>query len=247
MLAHFNLPIFIVRAVTLILAFTVHEFSHAFVADRFGDNTPRLAGRLTLNPLAHLDVFGSLMLLIAGFGWAKPVPINPFLLNLRSRWAEMWVSLAGPLSNLVMAVLAAIPLRLGLFPPQSSSTNGLLPTPYLFLAEFLIINVTLAMFNLIPISPLDGEKVLTPFLPASFANFMNRVRPYGPLFLLLLIFVLPYFGIDLISMIMGPIMGFILKVLVGYNRHEHLADHYRPQSHWPFPWHVPGLLFEHWA
>ena len=134
MLANFNLPIFIVRAITLILAFTVHEFSHAFVADQFGDNTPRLAGRLTLNPLAHLDVMGSLMLLIAGFGWAKPVPINPFLLNLRSRWAEMWVSLAGPASNLAMAVLAAIPLRLGIF-PQQTSTSGLLPSPYLFLVE----------------------------------------------------------------------------------------------------------------
>jgi Zn-dependent protease len=214
MLSDFNLPVFIVRAITLVLAFTVHEFSHAFVADRFGDNTPRLAGRLTLNPLAHLDVFGSLMLLIAGFGWAKPVPINPFLLNLRSRWAEMWVSLAGPLSNLGLAILAAIILRLGIF-PHDVNTTGLLPSPYLFLIEFLIINITLAIFNLIPISPLDGEKVLTPFLPPSFADFMNRVRPYGPLFLLILIAVLPRFGIDLISWILGPIMQLILTVLVG--------------------------------
>jgi len=214
MLSNFNLPVFICRIVTLILAFTVHEFSHAFVADQFGDPTPRNAGRLTLNPLAHLDVFGSLLLVVAGFGWAKPVPINPFLLNLRSRWAEMWVSLAGPLSNLVMAVVAAIPLRLNIFPAQANAST-ILPSPYLFLAEFLIINVTLAIFNLIPISPLDGEKVLTPFLPPSFANFMNRIRPYGPLVLLLVIAVLPNFGIDIISWIMGPIMHVILTVLVG--------------------------------
>jgi Zn-dependent protease len=214
MLANFNLPIFICRALTLILAFTVHEFSHAFIADRFGDTTPRLAGRLTLNPLSHLDVIGSLMLLIAGFGWAKPVPINPYLLNMRSRWAEMWVSLAGPLSNLGLAFLAAIPLRLGIFPHVIDS-SGILPSPYLFLAEFLIINITLAIFNLIPISPLDGEKVLTPFLPSSFAVFMNRIRPYGPLFLLLLIAVLPNFGIDPIGWILQPVMRLILNLVVG--------------------------------
>src|SRR3990170_8923316 len=101
----------IARAIVLILAFTVHEFAHAFVADYFGDDTPRSMGRLTLNPLVHLDPIGSLLLLVVGFGWAKPVQINPFVLERRSSAAMMLVSLAGPLSNFLMAVLAAIPFR----------------------------------------------------------------------------------------------------------------------------------------
>ena len=107
-----DLPTLISRIFTLIIAFTVHEFSHAKVADWFGDDTPRMNGRLTLNPLKHLDIFGSLMLIIAGFGWAKPVPVNPYALGRRSPSAYMWVSLAGPASNLLMAIVAAAPLRL---------------------------------------------------------------------------------------------------------------------------------------
>jgi Zn-dependent protease len=103
----------ITRVITLLIAFTIHEFSHATVADRFGDDTPRLHGRLTLNPLAHLDIMGTLMLLVAGFGWAKPVPVNPYVLNRRSPSAMMWVSLAGPLSNFLLALLAVIPIRIG--------------------------------------------------------------------------------------------------------------------------------------
>src|SRR3990172_7086263 len=109
-----DLPSLLTRVFILVTAFSVHEFAHAWVANAFGDDTPRLNGRLTLNPAAHLDVMGSLMLLIAGFGWAKPVPVNPYLLRRRSPSALMWVSLAGPLSNLVMAALAALPLRFSL-------------------------------------------------------------------------------------------------------------------------------------
>src|SRR5512135_1350325 len=100
--------------VVLLIAFTIHEFSHAWTANRFGDETPRLNGRLTLNPLAHLDPMGSLLLLVSGFGWAKPVPINPYALQRRTPAAVMWVSLAGPMSNLLMAVIASIPFRLGI-------------------------------------------------------------------------------------------------------------------------------------
>jgi len=144
------------RIITLIIALTVHEFAHAFVAYRFGDTTARDAGRLTLNPLKHLDVMGSLMLLVVGFGWAKPVPINPYALRRKSDSAVMWVSLAGPASNLLMAILAGLILRLGIFPWVAS--GGFLPSPAEFLFTFLSINLVLMLFNLIPLAPLDGEK-----------------------------------------------------------------------------------------
>ena len=111
-----DLPTLISRIFIILIAFTVHEFAHAWTANYFGDDTPRLNGRLTLNPLAHLDIMGSLLLIVAGFGWAKPVPINPYALRKHSSAGVMWVSLAGPLSNLFMAILAAIPLRLSLVP-----------------------------------------------------------------------------------------------------------------------------------
>jgi Zn-dependent protease len=206
-----SIAVSIIRFITLIPALTLHEFSHAATANYFGDDTPRLAGRLTLNPLAHLDVVGSLMLLIAGFGWAKPVPINPYNLYRKSRWAVMWVSLAGPLSNLALAILAIIPIRLGLVPVEYSS-NAFLPSLFTFLIQFMLINLTLAIFNLIPISPLDGEKVLEPFLPLSFGRTLDRIRPYGPLILLVLVFILPYVGIDIFSWIMTPLMRLFIFI-----------------------------------
>jgi Zn-dependent protease len=198
------------KLIVLFISFPIHEFSHAYVADYFGDDTPRRAGRLTLYPPAHWDVLGSLLLIISFIGWAKPVPINPYLLNRRSRWAEMWVSLAGPLSNLGLAVLAAIPIRLGLVRQELFSTS-FLPSLFQILYIFIYINLILAIFNLIPFSPLDGEKVLTPFLPPAFAEFMNRVRPYGPLFLLAIVFILPRLGIDIISLLIQPLMVLLLR------------------------------------
>jgi len=204
----------IIRIVTLVIAFTVHEFAHAWTANAFGDRTPKDNGRLTLNPLVHLDLFGSLLLLVAGFGWAKPVPVNPYALNRHSRSAFMWVSLAGPLSNLGMAILAAIPLRFGLIQYQISSSK-FIPTAYEFAIEFIVINLALMLFNLIPLAPLDGEKVLDFLLPANLRQGWNKIKPYGPIILLALVFVLPMIGIDMISMILTPALSGILRILVG--------------------------------
>ncbi|HET59071.1 MAG TPA: site-2 protease family protein, partial [Chloroflexi bacterium] len=145
----------------LLTAFSVHEFAHAWTANYFGDRTPELNGRLTLNPLVHLDPIGSLLLLIAGFGWAKPVPVNPYVLERRSPSALMWVSLAGPFSNLMMAIVAAIPFRLGLVSVSDAysalATRGshILPTLPQLLWVFISINLLLMVFNLLPIAPLD--------------------------------------------------------------------------------------------
>ena len=175
------------RIITLIVALSVHEFSHAFVAYRFGDTTARDAGRLTLNPLKHLDVVGSLMLIVAGFGWAKPVPINAYALRRRGDAALMWVSLAGPGSNLLMALLAGLVLRLRVFPWVAS--GKMLPSPAEFLFTFMTINLVLMLFNLIPLAPLDGEKVLGSLLPASWKDSFATIQRYGPILLLVILFV----------------------------------------------------------
>ena len=208
-----TVPTLISRIFTLIIAFTVHEFSHAFVADRFGDSTPRSYGRLTLNPLKHLDILGSLMLLVAGFGWAKPVPINPAALRRHSKSAVMWVSLAGPASNLLMAILVAIPLRLNIVP--NLQLTPFLPSLYSFLGTFFVINLVLMVFNLLPVAPLDGEKVLEFLLPTQWVDSYTRFKPYGPLVLLVIIFILPRLGVDVLNSIMNPIIMGLSKILLG--------------------------------
>jgi Zn-dependent protease len=202
------------RILTLLIAFTVHEFSHAWVANAFGDDTPRANGRLTLNPGVHLDLMGTMMLLFAGFGWAKPVPINPFALRRRSPAAVMLVSLAGPGSNLLLAGLAAIPLRFDLI-PQVYNWPGFLPTPFQFLFDFMLINILLMLFNLIPLAPLDGEKILEYFLPPAGVNVLDRIRPYGPMILLAIIFVLPILGVDVFGIILRPLLRTISSLLIG--------------------------------
>ncbi|OGT28526.1 MAG: hypothetical protein A2Z17_04865 [Gammaproteobacteria bacterium RBG_16_66_13] len=192
------------RAVTLIIAFTVHEFSHAWTATALGDDTPRAHGRLTLNPLAHLDPLGSLLLLISGFGWARPVPVDPYALQRRTPAGLMLVSAAGPVSNLALAVLAALPLQWGLAALTAMGVRASwLPSPVEFLAEFVFINLILFFFNLIPLAPLDGEKVLSYFLPRSAQETLLRLRPYGPMILLGLLFLGPRLGLNVFQWVVG--------------------------------------------
>lgn len=211
----FNLtvPILISRIITLLIAFTIHEFAHAASADALGDSTPRMHGRLTLNPIAHLDVMGTITLMFAGFGWAKPVPVNPYALRRKTSAGLMLVSLAGPASNLMLAVIAAIPLRLR-WVPLVASTGPILPSMGEFLLEFLFVNLALFLFNLIPLAPLDGEKVITFFLPEHWTDFYDRIRPYSPMILLAIIFVLPMFGLDLINLIIRQPLMSLTRFLV---------------------------------
>ena len=189
MLRNLDPSTLIASIIVLLVAFPLHEFAHAWTATQFGDDTPRMNGRLTLNPLAHLDVMGSLLLLVAGFGWAKPVPINPYVLERRSPAAVMWVSLAGPFTNLLLAILAAIPFRLGLVSIANgfAPSTGLLPSFDKVMVWFIYINLLLALFNLIPLAPLDGEKIATYLLPPSIGRYFDIIRPYGPMILLLLV------------------------------------------------------------
>jgi Zn-dependent protease len=203
------------NAVILFIALPIHEFAHAWSADRFGDDTPRMNGRLTLNPLAHLDVMGSLMMILIGFGWAKPVPVNPYALARRSPAALMWVSLAGPLSNFLQAVLAAVVFRVLIF-------TGILFTDaqwtyylYLFLAQYILINIGLMIFNLLPLAPLDGDKVADYLLPPRWADALAAIRPYGPMILLVLVLAGNFLGINPLSVILGPPRDLIFSLLTG--------------------------------
>jgi Zn-dependent protease len=207
-----DIPTLLSRIIILIVSLSTHEFAHAWTANAFGDDTPRMNGRLTLNPAAHLDLMGSLMLLIVGFGWARPVPINPYALQRRSSAAVMWVSLAGPASNLMLAILAAIPLRMGLINPMTGSA-GLLPSPYSFLLQFIAINLLLMVFNLIPLAPLDGEKIAGYFFPPSIARFFDTIRPYGPIILLAILFVGPMIGLDIFGWVVWPVVNTLMSVL----------------------------------
>jgi Zn-dependent protease len=203
----------ICRVITLIIAFTVHEFAHAYVADSLGDSTPREAGRLTLNPLVHLDLFGSLLLIVSGFGWARATPINPTVLRQRTRYGLLWVSLVGPLSNLALAILAAIPIRLGLV--KVIISTGILPTFGEFLYIFSFLNIVLAIFNLIPLPPLDGEKIVTSLLPDSVEQVYAKIRPYGVYLMLFLVLIGPRIGFDVIGWIVRPAVIGLQKVLTG--------------------------------
>lgn len=199
----------------LLTAFAVHEFAHAWTANFFGDDTPLLNGRLTLNPLAHLDPIGSILLLVAGFGWAKPVPVNPYALQQRSPAAIMWVSLAGPMSNFLMAFIAAIPFRVGLLSVSDAhlaiATQGsrFLPTLPQLLYVFIYVNLLLMLFNLIPIAPLDGEKIAGYFFPAKWSRALETIRPFGPLILLAIVFL------GFLQVIISPSLGFLMRLLVG--------------------------------
>jgi Zn-dependent protease len=202
-------------AFVLIIAFTIHELAHALTATYFGDTTPQRDGRLTLNPLAHLDPIGSLMLIFAGFGWARPVQVNPYALQRRSPAALMLVSLAGPASNLLMAALAALPFRLGWVSLEeasfamSNAGDHFLPTLPQVLLVFIITNLGLMLFNLIPIAPLDGDKIADYFFPPSWSNALDRIRPYGPIILLAFV----YLGV--LSFVINPPLRFLLNLLLG--------------------------------
>lgn len=186
-----DLSTLIARAVTLLIAFTVHELAHAVTADYLGDPTPRNMGRITLNPLKHLDPIGTLLLLIAGFGWAKPVLVNPYNMRGNPRTAMAIVAVAGPLSNVLMAAMAAIFFRLGLVEVSFQAGAQVAPSLSFMMTEFVWINLILAFFNLIPVPPLDGSKILFAILPAEWAIRLEPVQRYGFIFVMLIVFIFP--------------------------------------------------------
>ncbi len=191
----------------IIFALSFHEFSHGWIAHRYGDPTAKLAGRLTLNPIAHLDVFGSLALYLMGFGWAKPVPVNPQYLANPKR-DMMWIALAGPVSNLIVAlisgILFSVLLRLELIGSQSPLLMVLIMS--------LQINLVLAIFNFIPIPPLDGSRILEGLVPNKYHNELAKFEYYGPRILMGLILISMFTRFNIFAVIISPIMTVFLKL-----------------------------------
>ena len=201
----------------VLIAITIHEYSHGRIAYQLGDPTAAEAGRLTLNPLAHLDPIGTLMLLLFRFGWAKPVPVNFNRLNHPKR-DMIYVSIAGPISNILTAIIFALVLRLSHYfiwqinMAENASlfniTITLLKGWLLFLQTGVIINIALAIFNLIPVPPLDGSKILIGILPYPLSYKFAKLESYGPIILLLLILS------GIIGKVLFPLVFFFFHLLV---------------------------------
>ena len=202
------LLVYVSQILAFTIAITVHEASHGWLADKLGDKTARAMGRVTMNPLAHIDPIGTvvlpLLLILTRspfiFGWAKPVPVNPY--NLRNPRKDMlWIGLAGPMANMITAVVFALILRSGLITAGSISQ--------IFVVQVILINLVLAVFNLIPIPPLDGYQILSGLLPREAAISYSRIQPYGMWILIALLFL------GVIGAIIGSVVGVLFRILVG--------------------------------
>ena len=198
---------FVFYIVALLVALTIHEASHAWVADRLGDPTARLQGRISLNPLVHIDLYGAMFLLFFGFGWGKPVQFDPF--NLKNpRKDGALISLAGPASNLLLAVTLSIVLRLFIF---FNLSNFFIIGSILFV-PLISMNVILGLFNLIPIHPLDGFAIVSGLLPRGKSLEWEGLRRYGMIFLILLI--IPLGNGSMLDTFLHPLVRFVTNLLI---------------------------------
>ena len=215
-------PIVLIYLIPIVLiSLTFHEFSHAIVSYRLGDPTAKNQGRLTLNPFRHIDILGALMFLIARFGWAKPVPINPLYYKDRKK-GTMLVSLAGPLSNLLLALVFALPMffleeRYGIRSGSFFSSFNSISLLYNFSFLFYFINIGLAVFNILPVPPLDGSKILSGILPSRQYFKLLEYQNYFTVGFLIIVFAFP----RLLGVILSPFMwavetaiSFIAKSIV---------------------------------
>jgi Zn-dependent protease len=207
-----DIPVIISFVITALFAFAYHELAHALVADRLGDPTPRSYGRISLNPFVHLDLFGTIMLLLVGFGWAS-TPVSPDRLRGNPRTSMAVVAVAGPVANLIMAILLGLPVLFGLVTPEQ---NGeIMPSAFGFLIIGVQINVLLMVFNLMPIPPLDGFTILLGLLPSELAFQLLPLRQYGTLILIVVIFLLPRVGFSVFDLIISPTLNTLVPILLG--------------------------------
>ncbi len=201
--------VFVIWLIAIVYAITVHEFSHAFASRLEGDTTAESMGRLTLNPLAHLDPIGFIMMLFVGFGWGKPVPFNPFRLKHR-RFGPALVSLAGPISNLMSVIVFGLVYKV-------LASTGALPASNLlmvFLESLMFLNVILAVFNLIPLPPLDGSKLLFAILPQTRKTLVAQMfmERYGMFILIGLILVDNFASPSILGSLFQAVTGFVFRI-----------------------------------
>ena len=204
MLFRLSPEVLILLIPVLVFALVFHEFSHAWVANQLGDPTAKYAGRLTLNPLAHLDIFGSLMILFVGFGWAKPVPVDSRYLG-NPRIDMMKIAFAGPASNLLLALISGTIIR----------TTGYMGSLTTMLVMFTQINIMLAVFNMIPISPLDGSQIFSGFMVRRNPDIVYKLQVYGPQILMGLILFGMFTRISPIWWVMRPFVDFFMFLFAG--------------------------------
>lgn len=201
---------FFIFLVVLLFTITIHEYAHAKMADHLGDPTGRLMGRVSLNPFVHIDLFGLLLLFFVGFGWGKPVPFDPFNLKNPRRDAAL-ISLAGPAVNFIIAIIGSFMLKLFIFYElQNLNIMGSLIVS--FIGYLISFNIVLGVFNLLPIAPLDGFKVVGGFLPRARADEWYQLEKYGIFFLLALL--LPIGGKSMLEIIMRPMINFVNSLLI---------------------------------
>lgn len=206
------------RALGLIVGFTFHEFAHAWTAVRLGDDTPRFQGRLTLDPRSHIDLIGILMALLAGFGWAKPVPFNPHAFYPNERRGIMIVAFAGPLTNLVIAFVLSIPVRLilALTDIYAIAEHWYTELPFEILTVAIFFNVLLFFFNLIPLAPLDGWKVMLGLVPPHTARQLQQYEQESMFALMMIIFAgffIPQ--LNVIGVVIGPFIRLVFDLFTG--------------------------------
>jgi Zn-dependent protease len=208
---------------SLITTITIHEFSHALIARGLGDYTAQRLGRLTLNPLKHLDPGGTVLLLVVGFGWGKPVPVNPHRVA-RGPLGMALVAAAGPLSNLMTAFLVALPIKLGILgwsgPSLGRATfvmsGGLREGLTDIFGMVIFFNILLAVFNLIPLAPLDGSKVVEGLLPRRQAASYARFQQYGPIILISIVLIDAVFNLGIVWGIIGPVVQGLVSAATGF-------------------------------
>ncbi len=209
-----NMQTLLLLAPPILLALTFHEYAHAFVANMYGDDTAKQSGRLTLNPIRHLDPLGTIMIFLVHFGWAKPVPVNPYRLE-NPKKDMLWISAAGALANVVLALISGILLRLifaSVGIPDQHSINGLLT---FMVIMSLQINLALAIFNVLPIAPLDGSKILFGLLPSKHEDKIYFLERYGPFILIGLIVLGQFTGVSILGKLIWPFVGFFSKIFAG--------------------------------
>lgn len=208
---HLPIEFFLLFITALVMSIAIHEFSHAFIATKLGDPTAKTMGRLTLNPITHLDLFGTLALLLIGIGWGKPVPFNPHYLK-NPKVGSALISAAGPISNLIIATLISLPYLYFIYFRPDSQAFIRVAQIYGYLSIIVTLNAALAIFNLLPVHPLDGFKVLGGFLPQAWYHDWQRMERYGMIILLLII--IPFGNSSIISRVVFPLSENITQILL---------------------------------